>query len=126
MFIRKALAEGKVAIGMTRAEVGRVFGEPTRVNTSLYPSGRHDQLIFERQSSTIYVYTQNDIVTAIQSSEKAAMPPLPPTATQARPCPSQREIWDLEVERSKLDNRYNDRLQAELAKQIRDARNCGR
>lgn len=67
--IRAALARGRVAIGMTRAEVERVFGAPPdKVNTSVYPHAVEQQLIF-RDRVTEYVYLRNGIVTSFSGSD---------------------------------------------------------
>lgn len=123
------MAEGKITIGMTRKELDRVMGmQPTKVNGSLYKSGRQDQLIYEQSTRTLYVYTENDVVTTVQESQRSAPPSTSAENNQAvgKPCPTSRDIWNLEVEKSKLENRGNDRLQAELTRQIGEARNCGR
>jgi len=129
--IRRAVAERKIVLGMTRAELNRVMRvPPDKDNSSLYSSGRHDQLIYYQTGRTLYVYTENDVVTAVQDNE--GPPPRPSAAALERPtrpskvCPSDAEIRSLEIDQSMIRNRNNDALQAELARQLSEARACRR
>lgn len=67
--IRWAIANGRVTIGMTRAEVERSAGrKPDAVNRSVSASGVDEQLVYRRSSqSTTYVYLRDGIVTSHSS-----------------------------------------------------------
>jgi hypothetical protein len=93
--VRRALATGGIAIGMTRAELYRVFGEPHKVNASLYASGSKDQLIYLKGQDTWYVYVDNGVVVAVQHRPGSNI------AYQAAPqrqCPSEQDIRNMEVD----------------------------
>lgn len=129
--IRRAIVERKIVLGMTRAELDRVMGgRPNKVNSSVYESGRKDQLIYYQTGRTLYVYTDDGVVSAVQEQQGPtevdyANQPAPATyARPARRCPTRKEIRDIEIEQSKIANRGNDRLQAELARRLADAREC--
>ena len=125
--VASAILTGQPLVGMTRSELNRAMRSlPDKVNAAQYGAIRNDQLIYYRDDRTIYVYTENDIVTAIQNTEGGAPKALSGPQTAARPCPSAREIRDIEIEMSKFANRGNDRLLTELQKQLREARECGR
>jgi hypothetical protein len=126
-YIRRAIAEQKIAIGMTRAELDRVMGTaPDSVNASLFPTGRHDQLVYRQPGGTLYVYTENGVVTAVQSTQTPPAP-APKIERPVRPvkfCPSEADIRHIEIEQSMIANRGNDRLQAELAREHDAATRC--
>jgi len=66
--VGELIASGSVAVGMRESEVFAAWGEPNTVNTDLYSGNRvHKQMVFNRQAGTQYVYTENGIVTAVQS-----------------------------------------------------------
>lgn len=57
-----------VKVGMSRAEVYKSAGRiPDRENTTVTSAGEGRQMIFEDRHDRVYVYTDNDVVTAIQS-----------------------------------------------------------
>lgn len=109
--IRDAISRGQPLVGMTREELGLALGNPDELGRYL---GGREQLIFNRGGRRLYVYVENGSVSAVQDT--AGMP--------ARSCPSAADIRDLEMERGKIANRGNDRLQRELAIQLGMARAC--
>lgn len=65
-----AIAQGKVFVGMTAAEVRRSWGAPTKVNTTLSGGSRSEQWVYDRGNfRSQYVYLDNGIVRTIQSPE---------------------------------------------------------
>lgn len=57
---------------MTRGELDRVMGtKPNKINSSLYASGRKDQIIYYQSGRTLYVYAENGVVSAVQEQEGA-------------------------------------------------------
>ncbi len=124
-YIRQAIAEQKIAIGMTRAELDRVMGTaPDSVNASLFPTGRHDQLVYRQPGGTLYVYTENDVVTAVQTTQTPPAPKIERPVRTVKFCPSQADIRHIEIEQSMIANRGNDQLQAELAREHDAAIRC--
>lgn len=116
--IREAINMGRPMVGMTRVELDQSLGNPDRINAAQYGASLQDQLIYYRNGRTIYVYTKDGIVTSIQDhggviGEKVQ-----------KPCPSSREIRDIEIDISKISNRDNQRLQADLHKRLHDAKAC--
>ena len=124
--IRQALAARRAVVGMTRAELERAMGRPNKVNLAQYGSEMKDQLIYYTTDRTIYVYTHNYVVTAIQNTAGGEPKVYTAPEVQRKRCPSSSEIWELEIEISKLQNRGNQALQVELHKQLREAKSCGR
>ena len=129
-YIRRAISDRKIVLGMTRAELDRVMVvQPDTVNSSVYSSGRKDQLIYRQDGRTLYVYTDNGMVSAVQDTSgprTVAVAEQPTYTRQERTCPSDAEIRDIEFRQSKISNRGNDQLQAELARQLGQARACRR
>lgn len=128
--IQRALRLREIALGMTRAELDRVMRTlPDQTNTSLHDGGRDDQLVYYQSGRTLVVNTRNGIVSSVQAQDGPtpvdwANRPRPQRV--ARQCPTASEIRSLEIEQSMIRNRDNDRLQAELARQIGDAKACRR
>lgn len=117
--IREAINLGRPMVGMTQDELSQALGSPDRINTGQYGGSQQDQLIYERNGRTVFVYTRDGLVTAIQDQDggKGA-------AAAPKPCPSAREIRDIEMDISKIANRDNPQLQAELHKRLHDAKAC--
>ena len=57
--------ERKVSIGMSELALLASLGQPTKRNVSEYASGTHVQWVYWQGS--MYVYTENGVVTSIQS-----------------------------------------------------------
>jgi hypothetical protein len=65
--IRWALANRRIAVGMTRDELRRVMlAAPDRVNTTVSAGVRSEQQIYHRSGSTFYVYLDDGVVSAVQ------------------------------------------------------------
>lgn len=65
-----AMAQGKVFVGMTAAEVRRSWGTPTKVNTTVTGGSRSEQWVYDRGNYVSqYVYLENGVVRTIQSPE---------------------------------------------------------
>lgn len=67
--IRRALAEGRIEIGMTRAEVVRAARrDPDRVNTTVLAQGLDEQFVYYGADRTaMFVYLRDGVVTSFQS-----------------------------------------------------------
>jgi hypothetical protein len=66
--VEELIMAGRVAIGMTEQEVFNSWGDPSHVNTDIYGDRMQKQMVFNRGADgTQYVYTENGLVTAIQS-----------------------------------------------------------
>jgi hypothetical protein len=61
-----AIERGEVYVGMSETQVYFSWGAPDKVNETRTAGMVHHQLVYRRDSSTAYVYTQNERVTAIQ------------------------------------------------------------
>ena len=125
--IRAAIAQGRPAVGMTYAELERAIGRPDKVNAAQYGRDFKDQLIYYTQDRTIYVYTDNGIVTSIQNTDGGRRIQSTAPETRARPqkqCPSAGEIRNIEFELSKIEYRDKPRVLEELQRQLGAARAC--
>lgn len=110
--VRAAIDAGAPLVSMSRQELNDAMGSPDKVNTSDYGRGIEEQLIYSRNGRTIYVYTKNSVVTAIQNTEGYSQ--------KRKPCPTPYEIRDLKMEASKYMNRdteYGKSLEKKLLKQ---------
>ena len=125
--IRRAIAEGKPAVGMTLAELERAIGKPEKVNAAQYGKDFKNQLIYYTESRTLYVYTTDGIVTAIQNSEggRPVQPvPISPSRTSGKRCPTASDIRSIEIELSKISNQDKQHVLVELHRQLGEARTC--
>lgn len=119
--LNSAIVRGEPLVGMTRAQLDRVMGAPSKVNADNYAGVQKNQIIYERPGATWYVYTDSGIVTAIQNRPSAA------TVADNRPsvtCPTPLEIRNMETSAS--SNTIPEGVRVELHRQIRDAKNCGK
>ncbi len=67
--MEQLIAQHKVAVGMTEAEVQRSWGPPDDINTTIRQSGRREQWVYDRGDfSAQYVYFENGQVTSISSN----------------------------------------------------------
>ena len=121
--IRAAIAAGRPAIGMTLVELHRTIGLPEAVNAAQFK----DQLIYRNNTRTLYVYTTNGIVTAMQNSE-GGRSPVGSTAgryvSPSKTCPSSQQIRSIEVDISKMEYRDKPEVLVELHRQLGEARSC--
>jgi hypothetical protein len=97
--INVALLHGYPVRGMTLGELQTAMGEPTRINAGDYEGGFTEQRVYQRGNGTFYVYTDNGMVRAIQTTGATARAPAgaPPAAAQGRACPSAADIKNEEV-----------------------------
>jgi hypothetical protein len=119
--INQAIVRGEPLVGMTRAELDRAMGAPTKVNANNYAGRQNDQIIYERPTATWLVYTDAGIVTSIQH-RPAAVPVA--SGGHALPCPSALEIRNMETSAS--SNTIPEAVRVEMLRQIRDAKKCGK
>jgi len=69
-YIRLAVLEKRVVIGMTAAQVQEAWGQPTNVNRSVSAGGTNEQWVYPRGAAkTNYVYLDDGIVRSFQTSE---------------------------------------------------------
>ena len=107
-------------VGMTRRELDQAMGTSDKINAAQYGASYQDQLIYNRDGRTLYVYTKDGVVSSIQNTDSAPVVAAP----LQKPCPSPSEIRDIEIEISKIMNRDNHELQTLLHKRLLDARTC--
>lgn len=68
--IRAAFARGQIVVGMGLSEVVQLMGRtPDRMNTTTTEQGTWDQLIYQANGRTLYLYTSDNVVTALQTVE---------------------------------------------------------
>lgn len=116
--IQAAIERHEAVIGMNGEQLQLAMGLPSRINTGEYKSGSTQQRIYERRGTTWYVYTDEQLVTAVQTSMSGSASSAPVT------CPSAHEIRSAETSASSITLSEGERI--ERLKQIRDMRNCGK
>lgn len=114
--VTAAIELGEPLVGMTRAELDRAMGPPTKVNANNYGGRLNDQIIYERRDQSWYVYTDNDVVTSIQHRPAAI------NRVKVR-CPGPMEIRSMETSASSI--RLSDGERIQRRKEIAEARKCG-
>ena len=116
----EAIRTGKPLVGMTVTQLQQAMGTPSHVNANNYAGVLRDQLVYNRQDATWYVYTTNGVVDSIQRRE--------PTAGTAprRPerCPTPHEIRDAETSASSIT--ISEEQKRALWRKVEDMRNCGK
>lgn len=117
MAIRAAVERREAAIGMNGEELQQAMGLPNRINTGEYKTGSTQQRIYDRPGTTWYVYTDGQLVTAVQKSIGSA-----PAASG--PCPSGLEIRNAETSASSMLLSEAER-KSRLA-EIRQMKACGK
>jgi hypothetical protein len=117
--VNAAIARGEPLVGMTRAELDRAMGAPTKVNADNYGGRLKDQIIYDRPRQSWYVYTEDGIVTSIQHR-----PGVTQTTRAGVACPSPMEIRSMETSASSITLSEEERVQRR--KEIAEARRCGR
>lgn len=115
--IQAAIMRREAVVGMTFAQLEQAMGLPNRINTGEYKSGSTQQRIYERGSTTWYVYTESGLVTALQTSV------MPRSKAALRRCPNPVEIAAAETSASSIT--LSDAERVERLKQIGEMRNCG-
>ena len=103
---------------MTFPQLEQAMGLPNRINTGEYKSGSTQQRIYERGQTTWYVYIDEALVTAVQTSVN------PGAKSNPTICPSSVELRAAETSASSIT--LSDAEKVERLKQIREMRNCGR
>lgn len=116
--IRLAVEERRPMVGMTVEDLQYAMGDASAINRSQTGSSAHDQYIYRRGARTVYVYVHNGLVTSIQDVSSGQ------TAAVAGKCLSRREIWNLEVEASRIEIRNNEAAQARYRDRIALAKDC--
>lgn len=119
--VREAITSGRPMVSMTRAELDAALGPPLRSSSGQVGPDQTDQLYYQRGGRSVYVSLRNGTVVAFDEVDPG---PASRSAAAAKPCPSAREIRDIEIEINKLANRDNKPLQLELNKRLLDAKAC--
>lgn len=64
-----AIASHEIRIGMTEDMVIQSWGNPAKINTTIYSGGKSEQWVYRRgKVKSDYVYLQNGIVNSVQTS----------------------------------------------------------
>lgn len=117
--VREAIERREPLIGMTQGELFEAMGRPDRASLANYNGIPHNQLIYERNGRTQYVYTDAGVVKAIQNSESI----LAPKRAAVR-CPTPMEIRSMETSASSI--LLSDAEKVERLRQIGEAKKCAR
>lgn len=114
--VLNGMATGKPAVGMTENQLEIAMGRPQRINSGDYQGRQRDQLIYERDGVTYYVYVRDGVVSSVQRSEgyKSSRP-------QKR-CLNSIEIRNLETSAS--SSTITERERRELKHEVWKAKNC--
>lgn len=91
----EAIRRGEPLVGMTREQLTKAMGAPTKVNASNYQGMQQEQNIYERPDATWYVYTRSGLVESIQHR-----PGAPIGQVKRPPCPTPHELRDASVSAS--------------------------
>jgi hypothetical protein len=114
--VREAIAAGTPMASMTRAELDAAMGRPDGVSSNQYGSSFQEQLVFNRGARSYSVLVKDGVVTSVQNYEKQQAP--------RKACPTEYDIKRIELDMSTLQNRENQPLQAQLRRQLADAKAC--
>lgn len=93
---------GRVAIGMTAAQVEQAWGAPRAVNSDLRADGRTDQWVYRRDGGDAYVYLKGGRVTSVSTHTNATAPP--PAISMPAMAPTQDQV-DAQVRADKAAER---------------------
>ena len=102
---------------MTASELQSAMGAPNQRNTGQNGAGSDDQFVYNREDRTFYVYVRNGVVTTVQERSVTQARSAEPDPAR---CPTPAMIRSMEYEDSKIENRYNAGMHAQLA----EARAC--
>ena len=117
--VNAAIARSEPLVGMTRTELDKAMGAPTKVNADNYGGLLKDQIIYDRPRQSWYVYTEDGIVTSIQHRPGSS-----PIATGSTVrCLTPMEIRSMETSASSITLSEGERIQRR--KEIAEARKCG-
>ena len=126
--IRAGIAARRPVPGMTEPELTRALGAPLRRTSTLAGATVVEVLTFRAEHAFYGVTLTNGVVTSVSETAAPAPPPAgqgaPGYAAPGRSCPTPRDIRNLEVEISKIENRDKPRVLAELHRQLARARDC--
>lgn len=75
---------GRVAVGMTPAQVETAWGKPRSINTRTDADGRTDQWVYRRDGGNAYVYFQQGRVSSISTNSTTTPEPDPSTPSVPR------------------------------------------
>lgn len=117
----EAIRTHKPLVGMTVAQLQEAMGPATKVNADNYNGTQREQVIYERQQETWFVYTRNGVVESIQ--HRPGMPIGPSSARTAGPCPSPHDIRNAITSASSMT--LSDAERVERWKSIRTMQACG-
>lgn len=113
--ILAGIGQRRPVVGMTDANLRMAMGTPTRTNSANYSGRQSDQLIFERDTGTWYVYVREGMVSSIQFQEAIRREP-------SRTCPNSLQIRNMETSASSITiSREQKRA---LQRQIAAAKAC--
>ena len=112
--IGAGLHTGYPVVGMNQEQLAQVLGQPDHINTSDYGRGIEEQRIYERNQRTVYVYTANGLVRAIQNNESSK--------SKKEPCPTSTDIRNLETTASSITLVADEKK--ELMRQIAKMKAC--
>jgi len=118
--VNSAIARSEPLVGMTRFELDKAMGAPTKVNADNYGGRLKDQIIYDRPRQSWYVYTEDGIVTSIQHRPGISQA----SAEPAVRCLSSMEIRSLETSASSIT--LSDKERVQRRKEIAELRRCGR
>lgn len=110
--IRIAIESHTPLVGMTESELFQAVGRPTEANKAQYGQTAQDQNIYRLNGRTLYVYTKNGVVTAIQNIENVKSP-----QDREGMCLSQSQLRELEIDASRTAVQSN----PEVLRKIRAA-----
>jgi len=115
--VRAAIEAGRPVVGMSLAELDLAMGQASELRAGQWGGDVVEERRYQRQGRQVSVTVQNGQVVAVQERSAAHK-------NRERPCATAREIRDLEIEISKIANRDNARLQADLQGRLAEARAC--
>ena len=114
--IAEAVAQRRPMVGMSTEQLRAAMGEPTRINANNYRGRLRDQLVYERDGETWYVYTEDGFVDSIQNRPRIAR------AGSDKRCPSAAEIRDMETRASSITLSTQER--ASMRRLIDEMKRC--
>lgn len=117
--VNAAIGRSEPLVGMTRTELDKAMGAPTKVNADNYGGILKDQIIYDRPRESWYVYTENGIVTSIQHRPGSTHIAVTPTVR----CLTPMEIQSMETSASSIT--LSDAERVQRRKEIAEARKCG-
>lgn len=114
--VLNGMATGKPAVGMTENQLEIAMGRPQRINSGDYQGRQRDQLIYERDGVTYYVYVRDGVVSSVQRSEGYR------SSRPQKRCPTSIEIRNLETSANSAT--ISSRERRELQHEVWRAKNC--